>query len=206
MRIVSSTLMYSIGRHGTTHGLGLEKADLAADQRGRLHVNEYFQTAAPHIYAVGDVIGNPQLAATSAEQGRLAARHAVGIQSSAISEKWPIGIYTIPEIAMVGKTENALTRDGIAYETGIGRYSEVARGAIVGDDFGVVKVLFSPEDRSILGVHIFGSQASELLHIGQAVMELNGTIDYFVDTIFNYPTFAEAYKIAGLNGLNKLLR
>lgn len=205
-RVISSTLMYSIGRQGATKSLDLDEADLAADDRGRLLVNEHYQTDVDHIYAVGDVIGNPQLAATSAEQGRLAARHAVGLDSSSISDRLPIGIYTIPEIAMVGKTEDDLTKAGIAYESGIGRYNEIARGAIVGDDFGVVKVLFSPEDRRILGVHIFGSQASELLHIGQAVMELDGTIDYFVDTIFNYPTFAEAYKIAGLNGLNKLLR
>ncbi len=206
VRIVSDTLMYSIGRQGATASLNLDAADLSADTRGRMHVNEHYQTEVEHIYAVGDVIGNPQLAATSAEQGRLAARHAVGLDTPTISQQLPIGVYTIPEIAMIGQTEDDLTTAGLAYESGVARYSEIARGAIIGDDFGVLKLLFNPNDRKLLGVHIFGSQASELLHIGQAVMQLDGTIDYFVNTVFNYPTFTEAYKIAGLNGINKVLR
>ncbi len=205
-RVVSDTLMYSIGRQGATDSLNLDAADLAADPRGRLKVDEHYQTEIEHIYAVGDVIGNPQLASTSAEQGRLAARHAAGLETTDISQQLPIGIYTIPEISMVGKTEEQLTDEGIAYESGVARFSEVARGAIIGDSFGVLKLLFSPEDRRLLGVHIFGSQATELVHIGQAIMLTGSTIDYFVDTVFNYPTFAEAYKVAGLNGLNKLLR
>ena len=205
-RVVSHTLMYAIGREGATDPLNLAAANLAADERGRLKVNEYYQTEVEHVYAVGDVIGNPQLAATSAEQGRLAARHAVGLDCPRTNDQLPVGIYAIPEIAQVGMTEEQLTTAGVAYESGVARYSEIARGAIIGDEFGVLKLLFSPHDRRILGVHIFGSQASELVHIGQAVMQLGGTIDYFVDTVFNYPTFAEAYKIAGLNGINKLLR
>ena len=206
VRIVSDTLMYSIGRQGATASLNLDAADLSADKRGRMQVNEHYQTEVEHIYAVGDVIGNPQLAATSAEQGRLAARHAVGLDTPTISQQLPIGVYTIPEIATIGQTEDDLTTAGVAYESGVARYSEIARGAIIGDDFGVLKLLFNPTDHKLLGVHIFGSQASELLHIGQAVMQLDGTIDYFVNTVFNYPTFAEAYKIAGLNGINKVLR
>ncbi len=205
-RIVCDTMMYTIGREGATGSLNLDAADLAPGERGRLSVNEYFQTEVEHIYAVGDVIGQPALAATSAEQGRLAARHAVGLDSHPITDQLPIGIYTIPEIAMVGLTEEQLTEQGIPYESGVARYREVARGAIVGDNFGMLKLLFEPTTRKLHGVHIFGNQATELLHIGQAVMELGGTMDYFVNTIFNYPTFSEAYKIAGLNGLNKVLR
>ena len=169
-------------------------------------MNKFFQTEVDHVYAAGDVIGQPALASTSAEQGRLAARHALGMECPNIDDELPIGIFTIPEIALIGKTEEQLTSAGAAYESGVARYKEIARGAIIGDDFGILKLLFDPDTRKILGVHIFGSQASELLHIGQAVMQLNGTIDYFVETIFNYPTFAEAYKVAGLNGVNKLLR
>ena len=165
-----------------------------------MKVNKFFQTEQEHVYAVGDVIGQPALASTSAEQGRLAARHALGLDCPSIDDELPIGIYTIPEIALVGKTEEQLTMEGAAYESGVARYKEIARGAIIGDDFGILKLLFDPGTRKVLGVHIFGNQASELLHIGQAVMQLGGTIDYFVETIFNYPTFAEAYKVAGLNG------
>ena len=203
-RVVSDVVMYAIGRRGATGLLNLDAAGLETDSRGRLLVNRHFQTEVEHIYAVGDVIGQPALASTSAEQGRLAVRHALGMDSSDISEELPIGIYTIPEIALIGKTEEELTSAGIAYESGVARYKEIARGAIIGDDFGILKLLFDPDTRKVLGVHIFGSQASELLHIGQAVMQLGGTVDYFVETIFNYPTFAEAYKVAGLNGVNKL--
>ena len=205
-KVVSDVLMYAVGRRGATDTLNLDVTGIRANKRGRLTVNMHYQTEIAHIYAVGDVIGQPALASTSAEQGRLAARHALGLNSPSIDDNLPIGIYTIPEISMVGKTEEELTSAGVAYESGIARYKEIARGVIVGDNFGVLKVLFSPESRRVLGVHIFGSQASELLHIGQAVMHLGGTIDYFVETIFNYPTFAEAYKVAGLDGVNKIDR
>lgn len=205
-QVVSDVLMYAVGRRGATDTLNLDVTGIRANRRGRLTVNMHYQTEIPHIYAVGDVIGQPALASTSAEQGRLAARHALGLNSPSIDDNLPIGIYTIPEISMVGKTEEELTSAGVAYESGIARYKEIARGVIIGDNFGVLKVLFNPESRRVLGVHIFGSQASELLHIGQAVMQLGGTIDYFVETIFNYPTFAEAYKVAGLDGVNKIDR
>jgi len=205
-KIAGDVLMYSIGRQGATEHLHLEKAGISADERGRLAVSKNYQTAVKHIYAVGDVIGQPALASTSAEQGRLAARHALGLDCPSLDDDLPIGIYTIPEISMLGKTEEELTSSGVAYETGIARYKEIARGAIIGDDFGVLKLLFNPESRQVLGVHIFGSQASELLHIGQAVIQLGGTVDYFIETIFNYPTFAEAYRIAALNGVDKLVR
>lgn len=205
-KIAGDVLMYSIGRQGATDRLQLEKAGISADERGRLTVSKNYQTAVAHIYAVGDVIGQPALASTSAEQGRLAARHALGLDCPSLDDDLPIGIYTIPEISMLGNTEEELTRSGVAYETGIARYKEIARGAIIGDDFGVLKILFNPESRQVLGVHIFGSQASELLHIGQAVIQLGGTVDYFIETIFNYPTFAEAYRIAALNGVDKLVR
>lgn len=205
-KISGDVLMYSIGRQGATEHLHLEKAGISADERGRLAVSKNYQTAVKHIYAVGDVIGQPALASTSAEQGRLAARHALGLDCPSLDDDLPIGIYTIPEISMLGKTEEELTSSGVAYETGIARYKEIARGAIIGDDFGVLKLLFNPESRQVLGVHIFGSQASELLHIGQAVIQLGGTVDYFIETIFNYPTFAEAYRIAALNGVDKLVR
>lgn len=205
-KVVSDVLMYAVGRRGATDTLNLDVTGIRANKRGRLTVNMHYQTEIAHIYAVGDVIGQPALASTSAEQGRLAARHALGLKSPSIDDNLPIGIYTIPEISMIGKTEEELTSAGIAYESGIARYKEIARGVIIGDNFGVLKVLFSPDSRRVLGVHIFGSQASELLHIGQAVMQLGGTIDYFVETIFNYPTFAEAYKVAGLDGVNKVDR
>ena len=205
-KIAGDVLMYSIGRQGATEHLRIEKAGISADERGRLAVSKNYQTAVKHIYAVGDVIGQPALASTSAEQGRLAARHALGLDCPSLDDDLPIGIYTIPEISMLGKTEEELTSSGVAYETGIARYKEIARGAIIGDDFGVLKLLFDPASRQVLGVHIFGSQASELLHIGQAVIQLGGTVDYFIETIFNYPTFAEAYRIAALNGVDKLVR
>ena len=202
--ITSDTLLYSIGRTGSTHTLNLNALGIKPDSRGRLEVDDAFRTEVEHVFAVGDVIGQPALAATAAEQGRLAARHAFGLPVSSVPELIPIGLYTLPEISMVGKTEEQLTIEGIPYESGIARYREIARGNIIGDKFGMLKLLFNPLDRKILGVHIFGSQATELIHIGQAVIALGATIDYFVDTVFNYPTFAECYKTAGLRGLNKL--
>ncbi len=206
VRVVSDRLIYAIGRQGATDALNLTAAGLEADERGRLQVDSHFRTHMKQIYAVGDVIGHPALAATSAEQGRLAARHAVGLPIEEFAELLPIGIYTLPEIAMVGKTEADLTREGQAYESGRARYRETARGNIIGDQHGVLKLLFDPIDRRIVGVHIFGTQAAELIHIGQTVIGLGGTLDFIARSVFNYPTFAECYKLAALNGLNKLAR
>jgi NAD(P) transhydrogenase len=203
-KISADTLLYSIGRTGSADDLNLAALGIEPDKRGRLKVDDTFRTEMEHVFAVGDVIGQPALAATAAEQGRIAARHAFGLPVNSVPELVPIGIYTLPEISMVGKTEEQLTEEGIPYESGVARYREIARGNIIGDQFGMLKLLFNPHDRKILGVHIFGSQATELIHIGQAALALGGTIDYFVDTVFNYPTFAECYKMAGLRGLNKL--
>ena len=203
-RIPADTVMYSAGRQGQTDALDLPAAGLSADQRGRIAVNEFFQTEVPHIYAVGDVIGFPALAATSMEQGRLAAHHACGEPVHSARQAQPIGIYSIPEISFIGKTEDELTRECVPFEVGVSRYRELARGAIIGDSYGVLKLLVSPEDRTLLGVHVFGTGATELVHIGQAVMGCGGTIDYLVDAVFNYPTLAESYKVAALDATNKM--
>jgi NAD(P) transhydrogenase len=203
-RVMSETLLFSIGRQGATTGLDLKEAGLQADPRGRLQVDETYQTAVEHIYAAGDVIGFPSLAATSMEQGRLAACHALGIPCQSFSVLSPLGIYTIPEISMVGETEESLTKQRVPYESGIARFTEVAKGQIIGDEFGMLKLLFHRDTRQLLGVHAIGSSVTELIHIGQAVLAFGGSIDYFVDTIFNYPSLAEAYKIAAFDGLNKL--
>lgn len=202
--VVTEKALYSVGRTGATSKLGLEKAGLSADDRGRLKVNEFFQTAVPHIYAVGDVIGFPALASTSMEQGRLAACHAFGIRATSVPELFPYGIYSIPEISMVGKNEEELTQAGIGYEVGKARYKEIARGQIIGDLTGLLKLIFSCESRELLGVHIIGEGASELIHIGQAVLSYGGKVDYFINTVFNYPTLAECYKVAAFDGINRL--
>lgn len=204
LQLAADVVLVSAGRHGNTASLNLAKAGLTADDRGRIQVNEHFQTQVPHIYAAGDVIGAPQLAATSAEQGRLAACHALGLAYEDVSALFPFGIYAIPEISWVGKTEEELHAAKIPYETGIARYKEIARGNILGDLYGFLKLLVHRETQEILGVWICGTQASELIHIGQAVMGLGGKLDYFVRTVFNYPTLAECYKVAALNGANKL--
>lgn len=203
-RIPADTVMYSAGRHGMTQGLGLEAAGLAADDRGRIKVDASFRTAVPHIYAVGDVIGFPSLAATSMEQGRLAAHDACDEPVHKMHELQPIGIYTIPEISFVGRTEDELTQQKVPFEVGVSRYRELARGQIIGDSYGMLKLLVSPEDRSLLGVHVFGTGATELVHIGQTVMGCGGTVDYLVDAVFNYPTLAESYKVAALDAMNKM--
>lgn len=203
-RIVSQKALHSIGRTGATASLNLPAAGLTADSRGRLQVNEHYQTAVPHIYAVGDVIGFPSLASTSMEQGRLASAHAFGVKATSMPELFPYGIYTIPEMSMVGRTEEELTKAGIPYEIGKAYYNEIARGQIIGDHIGMLKLIFSLEDRRLLGVHAIGEGASELIHIGQAVLAFGGTIDYFVNTVFNYPTLAETYKVAALDGINRL--
>jgi NAD(P) transhydrogenase len=203
-RIPADTVLYSAGRQGATEDLNLAAAGLGADKRGRIKVDEFFRTKVPHIYAVGDVIGFPALAATSMEQGRLAAHHACGEPVHAANLLQPIGIYSIPEISFIGRTEDQLTADCVPFEVGVSRYRELARGQIIGDSYGVLKLLVSPDDRTLLGVHVFGTQATELVHIGQAVMGCGGTIDYLVDAVFNYPTLAESYKVAALDATNKM--
>ncbi len=203
-QIPAETVMYSAGRQGQTDHLDLVNAGLEADARGRIFVDDNFATKVDHIYAVGDVIGFPALAATSMEQGRLAAYHAFGEPTKGMMELQPIGIYSIPEVSYVGATEVDLTKDSIPYEVGVSRYRELARGQIAGDSYGMLKLLVSTEDLRILGVHIFGTAATELVHIGQAVMGCGGTVEYLVDAVFNYPTFSEAYKVAALDVMNKL--
>ncbi|MCA9292063.1 MAG: Si-specific NAD(P)(+) transhydrogenase [Phycisphaerales bacterium] len=204
-RIVSELVLFCIGRVGATASLGLEAAGLTADERGRLKVDGQYRTAVPHIFAAGDVIGYPALAATSSEQGRLAACHAFNAEVHAMSDHFPIGIYAIPEMSMVGVTEQTLTEQKVPYETGVARYREIARGQILGDRTGLFKMLFHRETRRLLGVHAIGTGATELIHIGQAVLGLGGGLDYFLDTVFNYPTLAECYKVAALDASNKLM-
>jgi NAD(P) transhydrogenase len=216
-KIPADVVMYSAGRQGMSGELKLAAAGLAADDRGRIEVDEYFRTAVPHIYAVGDIIGFPALAATSMEQGRLAAYHACGepLPASAggsggssprvsTDQLSPIGIYSLPEISFIGRSEDQLTADSVPFEVGVSRYRELARGQIIGDSYGVLKLLVSLEDRTLLGVHVFGTGATELVHIGQAVMGCGGTVDYLVDAVFNYPTLAESYKVAALDATNKM--
>jgi NAD(P) transhydrogenase len=203
-RIPADTVMYSAGRQGATDELDLEAAGLSADKRGRITVSGTYQTAQSHIYAVGDVIGFPALASTSMEQGRLAAYHACEEPANNLVELQPIGIYTIPEISYCGNTEDELTHSSIPYEVGTSRYRELARGQIIGDTYGMLKLLVSTETRHLLGVHVFGSYATELVHLGQAIMTCGGTVDQLVDTVFNYPTLSEAYKVAALDAVNKL--
>ncbi|NRQ31048.1 Si-specific NAD(P)(+) transhydrogenase [Nonomuraea sp. NN258] len=203
-KIPADCVMYSAGRQGQTGELCLEAAGLSADDRGRIAVDENYVTAVPHIYAVGDVIGFPALAATSMEQGRVAAQHACGEPVADIHDLAPIGIYTIPEISFVGKSEDELTRDRIPFEVGVSRYRELARGQIIGDSYGMLKLLVSSEDRRLLGVHVFGTGATELVHIGQTLMGCGGTVDYLVSAVFNYPTLAESYKVAALDAMNKM--
>ncbi|MET9218189.1 Si-specific NAD(P)(+) transhydrogenase [Streptomyces sp. NPDC088197] len=203
-KIAADAVMYSAGRQGLTDELDLDKAGLQADKRGRISVDEHFRTAVPHIYAVGDVIGFPALAATSMEQGRTAAYHACGEPVHAMRDGQPIGIYTIPEVSFIGRTEDQLTDELVPFEVGVSRYRELARGQIIGDAHGMLKLLVSPEDRKLLGVHCFGTGATELIHIGHAVMGCGGTVDYLVDAVFNYPTLAESYKVAALDVTNKI--
>jgi NAD(P) transhydrogenase len=203
-KISGDALLYAVGRQGNVDDLNLSAAGLEADARGRIAVDANYQTKQPHIYAVGDVIGFPSLASVSMEQGRIAAGNAFGSQLHTDPAAYPYGIYTIPEISFVGKTEEQLTEEDVAYEVGLAYYRETARGQIRGDTTGRLKIIFHRETREILGVHIIGEGASELLHIGQAVMSLKGTLDYFVNTVFNYPTLAECYKAAAFNGLDAL--
>lgn len=202
-KISAPLLMYSIGRIGATKDLNLQSIGITPDERGRLKVNENYQTALNHVYAVGDVVGFPALASTSMQQGRHAACHAFGLTCDLATHLLPYGIFTIPEISMVGRNEDELTRDGVPYEIGVARYREIARGQLIGDTVGMLKLLFHSETRALLGVHVIGEGATELVHIGQAVIAHGGKLDYFVDTVFNYPTLAECYKVAALAALNK---
>jgi NAD(P) transhydrogenase len=205
-RIVADLALFSAGRLALSAALNLTAAGLTADPRGRLKVDEAFRTDVPHIFAAGDVIGYPNLAATSAEQGRLAACHAFGADARPMEPHFPIGLYAIPEISMVGAPEHELTAQKVPYETGVARYREIARGQILGDDSGLLKMLFHRETRRLLGVHAIGTGATELIHIGQAVLGLGAGLEYFLRTVFNYPTLAECYKVAALDASNKLLR
>jgi NAD(P) transhydrogenase len=202
-RLVSELVLFCAGRQGATDCLNLSAAGLKADDRGRLSVDREYRTATPHILAAGDVIGYPSLATTSAEQGRLAACYAFGVAAKPMTY-FPVGIYSIPEISMVGETEQELTDKKVPYESGTARYREIARGHILGDDSGLLKLLFHRDDHRLLGVHIIGTGATELIHIGQAVLGLGGGLDYFLTTAFNYPTLAECYKVAALDAYNKL--
>ena len=206
-RISGDALLYAVGRQGNVDELNLAAAGIEADNRGRIPVDEHYQTKAGHIFAVGDVVGFPALASVSMEQGRIAAARAFCDTAATTNPSfYPYGIYTIPEISFIGKTEEQLTDEDVPYEVGMAYYREVARGQIRGDTTGRLKVVFHRDTRKVLGVHIIGEGASELVHIGQAVMTLNGTLDYFVDTVFNYPTLAECYKVAAFNGLGRLYR
>src|SRR6201998_3485205 len=202
--IIAEKALYSVGRTGAASKLNLAEAGLEPDNRGRLAVDEHYRTAVPGIYAVGDMIGFPALASTSMEQGRRATCHAFGVKVQSVPGRFPYGIYAVPEISMVGKNEEELTEAAIPYEIGKARYKEIARGQILGDVTGLLKLIFHSENRQTLGVHIIGEGASELIHIGQAVLSFTGKIDYFVDTVFNYPTLAECYKGAAFDGINRL--
>jgi NAD(P) transhydrogenase len=203
-QIHAETLLYAAGRQGNTESLNLAAAGLEADPRGRLAVDASFRTAVPHIFAAGDVVGFPSLASVSMEQGRVASANAFGIPTVTVPALFPYGIYTIPEVSFVGHTEEQLTEAQVPYEVGVANYREIARGGIIGDTIGRLKLIFHRETRAVLGVHIIGDGATELVHIGQAVISLGGTIHYFLDHVFNYPTLAECYKVAALAGINKL--
>jgi len=206
-KVSGDALLYAIGRQGAVDDLNLSAAGLEADNRGRIPVDEHFQTKVEHIFAVGDVVGFPSLASVSMEQGRVAAARAFNDRSTNTNPSfYPYGIYTIPEISFIGKTEEQLTDEDVPYEVGMAYYRETARGQIRGDTTGRLKLVFHRDTRKVLGVHIIGEGAAELVHIGQAVMTLGGTIDYFIDTVFNYPTLAECYKAAAFNGLGRLNR
>jgi NAD(P) transhydrogenase len=203
-RLMGDALLYAVGRQGNVDGLNLAAAGVTADERGRIHVDADYRTAQPHIFAVGDVIGFPSLASVSMEQGRIAAANAFNIKIHSDPATYPYGIYTIPQISFIGKTEEQLTQDDVPYEVGVAYYREIARGQISGHTEGRLKLLFHRETLELLGVHIYGEEAAELLHIGQAVFSLKGKVTYFVNTVFNYPTLAECYKAAAFNGLNRL--
>ncbi|MCZ6628658.1 MAG: Si-specific NAD(P)(+) transhydrogenase [SAR324 cluster bacterium] len=201
----SDCLLYANGRMGNTEGMGLEALGLSFNTRQQLEVNQFFQTSQPHIYGVGDVIGYPSLAATAMDQGRLAALHAFSDMTEGTKYNLlPTGIYTIPEISTVGATEQELTQQKIPYEVGSATYREIARGQIAGNTTGRLKLLFDRNDLRLLGVHIIGDYATDLVHIGQTAMAFGGSIDFFINNVFNYPTYSECYRVAALNGINRL--
>jgi len=203
-RLSADMVLFAAGRIGSTWALQPDHAGIKVDERRLISVNENFQTNVPHIYAAGDVIGFPSLASTSMEQGRLAANHAFNGTDTNMAKNFPFGIYAVPEISMVGATEQELRKNNISYEIGVARLRETARGQIMGLSEGILKLLFSIDDKRVLGVHIIGEGATELIHIGQAALVLDGTLDYFIDNVFNYPTLAEAYKVAALDAWNKM--
>ena len=203
-KIKSDAILWCNGRSGNTDSLNLEAVGLTANHRGQLEVDKTYRTAAPHIYAVGDVIGWPSLASAAYDQGRNAAGFMVGDKHAEFITSVPTGIYTIPEISSIGATEEDLTRDQIPYEVGQAFFKHLARAQIIGERSGVLKILFHRETLEILGIHCYGNHASEIIHIGQAVMKCGHTLEYFVTTTFNYPTMAEAYRVAALNGLNRI--
>lgn len=205
-KIIADKVLFALGRVGNTKTLGVDTLGIKTDKRGLIEVNEHFQTNVENVYAVGDIIGFPSLASVSMDQGRLASQHAFENKDMALNKLLPYGIYTIPEVSIVGETEESLTRQGIPYETGTARFYELARGQIAGDHDGELKLIFSPETKKLFGVHIIGEGATDLIHIGQAVMSFGGTIDYFIKTVFNFPTMSEAYKLAALNGLGSITR
>lgn len=203
-KLEADVLLYALGRAANVDDLHIENAGIVLDQKGYIPVNALFQTSVPNIYAVGDVIGGPSLASTSMEQGRLAARHALGDRHSLFPSFYPIGIYTIPEISSCGYTEDELRELGFRYEVGRAYYYEIARSHIAGSNTGMFKILFHAETLEILGVHVIGRGATEVIHIGQLAISFHARIDYFIDQVFNYPTYAEGYRVAALNGYNKI--
>ncbi len=205
-QFAADKILFAAGRLGNTAGLGLEKIGIRLSERGLIIVDENFHTGVGKIYAVGDVIGFPSLASVSMDQGRLAVQHAFGRREAHLNNLLPYGIYTIPEVSIVGETEQSLNDRGVSYETGMARFYELARGQITGDHDGLLKLIFCPRTRKLYGVHVIGQDAAELVHVGQAVISFGGTIDYFIETVFNFPTMSEAYKVAALNGLGNLRR
>ena len=204
MKLSSDTVLYSIGRIAATDTLDLDRVGVECDSRGRLSVDEDYKTNVPHIYAAGDVIGFPALAATSSEQGRIATCRMFGIQTAKMGTHYPYGIYSIPELSMVGKTEEELKKEDTNFVVGVARYREIARGQILGDETGLFKMLFDSDTKELLGVHCIGTGATELVHVGQAALKLGGGLSYFLETVFNYPTLAECYKVAAFDAANKI--
>ena len=200
----SDSLMFAAGRVGASKDLNLEAIGMETDQRDRIKVDEFYRTSVEDVYAVGDIIGFPSLASTSMEQGRIAAMHAMGVEVPPMSRRLPYGVYTFPEIGMVGPTEEELTKQAVPYETGVARFRELSRVQISGGHAGLLKILFHREERTLLAVHILGEHATELVHIGQVLIDHGATIDYLRDAVFNYPTLSAAYKVAALDGFNKL--
>lgn len=203
-KIAADVVLVAQGRFGNTDGLGLEEVGIDRDERGLIKVDKHYRTTLPHIYAVGDVIGAPALASTSMEQGRLAACHAFGVEGYGLPQLYPYGIYTIPEISMIGPTEEELIGKKIDFVVGRARYRELARGQIVGDSWGLLKLLVDKKSLKLLGIHIVGDNAADLIHIGQAVMAFDGDVNYFIRSVFNYPTLAEAYKTAAFHAVNQI--